>query len=99
MPDPHAVNSLIESPEADPLEGKVRWSPMLSLWNSGMAGGALLLGPLTFSPGALAVFLLTTGATPADPSQLRMPALARTHPRLFRHDRRDERTARHHPHA
>ncbi|MDP5277884.1 acyl-CoA desaturase [Sphingomonas sp. DG1-23] len=63
MHDAHAVNSLLETPGTDALEGRVRWNPTLSLWNGGMAGCAILLGPLTFSPGAFLVFVLATGAT------------------------------------
>ncbi|RYE37474.1 MAG: acyl-CoA desaturase, partial [Hyphomicrobiales bacterium] len=63
MDDPNAVNSLIETPDASPVEGRVRWSPLLSLWNGGMLGAALTLGPLTFSLAALAIFIATTGAT------------------------------------
>jgi stearoyl-CoA desaturase (delta-9 desaturase) len=61
--DPCAVNSLIETPDADPVQGRVVWDPVHSLWNGGMLAGALVLGPLTFSWGALAVFLVATGAT------------------------------------
>ena len=61
--DPNAVNSLIETPGADPLQGRVRWSPTLSLWNGGMLAATLVLGPLTFSPAALAACVATTGAT------------------------------------
>ncbi|HEX8448606.1 MAG TPA: acyl-CoA desaturase [Allosphingosinicella sp.] len=59
--DPHAVNSL-RAGDADPVTGRVRWDPVHSLWNGSMLAAALVLGPPTFSPGALAVFLLTTGA-------------------------------------
>lgn len=61
--DPCAVNSLIETPDADPVEGCVVWDPVHSLWNGGMLAGALVLGPLTFSWSALAIFIVTTGAT------------------------------------
>lgn len=63
MTDPHAVNHLVETPGADPVKGRVRWAPVQSLWNGGMAAATLLLAPLTFSPAALAVFIGTTGAT------------------------------------
>jgi stearoyl-CoA desaturase (delta-9 desaturase) len=59
--DPHAVNSLIEE-GADPSAGTVRWDPVHSIWNGSMLAGALVLGPLTFSASAFAIFLLTTGA-------------------------------------
>ena len=63
MTDPHAVNHLVETPEADPVQGTMRWAPVQSLWNGGMAVATLVLGPLTFSPGALGVFVATTGLT------------------------------------
>jgi fatty-acid desaturase len=59
--DAHAVNSLIETPEADPVKGRVRWDPVHSLWNGGMLGVALIAGPLTFSLPAFGVFILSTG--------------------------------------
>src|ERR1044072_2512148 len=62
MHDAHAVNSLVETPGADPVAGRVRWAPVQSLWNGGMAAAALVLGPLTFSWPALGVFVLSTGA-------------------------------------
>ncbi len=61
--DPCAVNSLIETPGCDPVTGRVVWDPAHSLWNGGMMAVALIAGPLTISPGAFAVFVLTTGAT------------------------------------
>lgn len=60
--DAHAVNSLVETPDADPVAGRVRWDPVHSLWNGGMAAAALILGPLTVSLPALGVFIVTTGA-------------------------------------
>lgn len=61
--DAHAVNSLIETPGADPVRGRVRWDPAHSLWNGGMMAATLVLAPLTFTPAAFAVFVLATGAT------------------------------------
>ena len=59
--DPHAINSLRLGPDADPVEGRVRWDPAHSLWNGAMALTALVLGPLLFTWGAFAVFLILTG--------------------------------------
>lgn len=59
--DPCAVNSLVETPGCSPVEGRVAWDPVHSLWNGGMLAAALILGPLTVSPAALAVFAVTTG--------------------------------------
>ncbi len=59
--DPCAVNSLVETSECSPVEGRVVWDPAHSLWNGGMLAAALILGPLTVSPAALAVFAVSTG--------------------------------------
>lgn len=64
-PDHHdscAVNSLVETPGASPVEGWVVWDPVHSIWNGAMMAAALILGPLTFTPAAFAVFLVSTGA-------------------------------------
>ncbi len=58
--DPFRVNSLILSPEADPLAAEVRWDPVRSFWNGGMMLAALVLGPLTFAWDAFLVFLVTS---------------------------------------
>jgi fatty-acid desaturase len=46
-----------------PLEGDVRWSPVKSIWWSGMACGWAVLGTLYFSWTAVAVFILLCGVT------------------------------------
>lgn len=56
------VNWLVETPGADPRHGPVRWDPAHSAWNGGMLAAALLFGPATATPGAIAVFVVTTGA-------------------------------------
>lgn len=56
------VNWLVETPGADPRRGRVRWDPAHSSWNGGMLAAALLLGPSTATPAAVAVFFATTGA-------------------------------------
>ena len=61
--DAFKVNSLTGLDKASPVEGVVVWDAGRSIWNSGFLLGALILGPLTFSWSALAVFLLTAGAT------------------------------------
>ena len=60
--DPCAVNSLIETPGCDPVVGRVVWDPLHSLWNGGMMAATLIAGPLTISPSAFAIFVVTTGA-------------------------------------
>lgn len=62
-PDPCAVNSLIETPGCDPSAGRVVWDPAHSLWNGGMLFVALAFGGMTISLGAMAIFILMTGAT------------------------------------
>ena len=57
------VNSLTGLDRADPVEGRVVWDAPRSLWNITMLAMALILGPLTFSWSALAVFLVTSALT------------------------------------
>jgi len=61
--DPCAVNHLVETPGCSPVKGRVVWDPVPSLWNGSMLAATLVFGATTFSPAALAVFVLTTGAT------------------------------------
>lgn len=51
------------TPRTDPLAGRVVWTPARSLWTLGMTGAALILGPLTASPGAALLFLASTAVT------------------------------------
>lgn len=55
--DPYMVNSLGNLEAASPVEGDVVWDPIRSIWNGGMLLGALVLAPLYFTWGAVAVFL------------------------------------------
>jgi stearoyl-CoA desaturase (delta-9 desaturase) len=61
--DAFKVNSLTGLDDADAQVGDVVWDWPRSLWNSGMLAGAVILGPLTFSWGALALFLASAGIT------------------------------------
>lgn len=61
--DSCAVNSLIETPGCDTVAGRVVWDPLHSIWNGSMLAVTVIAGPLTVSPGAAVVFVLTTGAT------------------------------------
>lgn len=61
--DPCAVNHLIETPGCSPVKGRVVWDPAPSLWNGAMLAATLIFGAATFSLGALAVFIVTTGTT------------------------------------
>jgi stearoyl-CoA desaturase (delta-9 desaturase) len=54
---------IIATGEVSATDGVVRWSPSKSSWIGGMTAVALILGPLTFSWPAFALFLVTTGIT------------------------------------
>jgi fatty-acid desaturase len=57
------VNSLSGLEQANAREGRVEWDWPRSLWNTAMFAGALILGPLYFTWGALGVFLVTSAIT------------------------------------
>ncbi|WP_372857169.1 acyl-CoA desaturase [Sphingomonas sp.] len=57
------VNSLSNLDTADPVAGHIVWDAPRSLWNTGMLAGAVILGPLTFTWGAFAAFLVLAGFT------------------------------------
>jgi stearoyl-CoA desaturase (delta-9 desaturase) len=57
------VNSLSGLDRADAVAGRVLWDAPRSIWNMTMLATALVLGPLTFSGSALAVFLVTSAVT------------------------------------
>ena len=61
--DPHGVNSVVLLGGESAEEGEVRWAPGRSLWVGSMLAATVVLGPLTFSWSAFAVFLATTGLT------------------------------------
>src|SRR3569832_2062315 len=61
--DFYKVNSLTNLDKASPVEGAIVWDAPRSLWNGAMLLGAIVLGPLTFSWSALAVFLVTAAIT------------------------------------
>jgi stearoyl-CoA desaturase (delta-9 desaturase) len=48
---------------ADPVAGRVRWSPVKSIWIGAMAVATIFGGPMLFSWDALALFLITTAVT------------------------------------
>ena len=52
--------SRIDGRGANAVDGRVVWSPAKSLWNFSMLGTALIFGPLTFSPSALLLFVVST---------------------------------------
>jgi stearoyl-CoA desaturase (delta-9 desaturase) len=47
---------------ADATGERVVWDPVHSIWDGGMHSASLMLGPLTFTPAAFLIFLLTPGA-------------------------------------
>jgi len=47
----------------DPVDGRVRWSPLKSLWISAMTAVAVVLGPLTLSWDAVVLFIATSAVT------------------------------------
>ena len=53
----------IDGTGADPALGRVVFAPVKAAWNLGMSCGALVLAPVTFSIGGVAVFLTLTYAT------------------------------------
>lgn len=53
----------VQSWGADAVHGRVVWSPRKSLWNSAMIGTSVVFAPLTFTPSALALFLVFTYAS------------------------------------
>lgn len=54
---------IVDSGDADASAGDVRWHPVKSLWLGGMSVTALIFGPLTFTPGACALFAISTAIT------------------------------------
>lgn len=62
-PDRCRVNTLVETPDCNPVAGTVRWDPVHSLWNGGMLAASLALGPMFFSWSAFTAFLVLTGAS------------------------------------
>lgn len=48
---------------SSPVEGRVRWAPVKSIWIGSMTAAAILLGPIYFSWDAFLLFLVTCGIT------------------------------------
>lgn len=59
----YKVNSLSGLDEADAVKGTLQWDFIRCVWNMSILAAALILGPLTFSWSALAVFLGLSGVT------------------------------------
>lgn len=54
---------MIAEADTSATEGHLEWAPAKSLWITGMAVTALLLGPILVTPGAVALFAATTVVT------------------------------------
>ena len=54
---------MAEDEDTSAVEGEVYWKPAKSLWISAMTLAALVGGPLAFTWGALALFLVATAVT------------------------------------
>jgi stearoyl-CoA desaturase (delta-9 desaturase) len=61
LPHGLATHRVRAADVASVVHGDVRWSPVKSLWFSGMAATAIIGGPLLFSWSALLLFVSTTG--------------------------------------
>lgn len=57
------VNALTHLDRADAVEGEVVWDAPRSIWNGAMLAAALVLGPMTVTASAFAVFLVTAAVT------------------------------------
>jgi sn-1 stearoyl-lipid 9-desaturase len=56
------VNWIVETPEADPVEGQVRWDPAHSFWNGGMLLAAITMTPFFTTPTSIVVGFGLTAA-------------------------------------
>jgi stearoyl-CoA desaturase (delta-9 desaturase) len=58
-----STERIIVGEKTNPVDGTIRWAPGKSLWLTGMTAVALIAGPLTFTWGAFALFIVTAGIT------------------------------------
>jgi len=58
-----STDRMIADGHASALKGRVHWAPAKSLWIGGMTAAALVLGPVTATPGAVLLWLLISAAT------------------------------------
>jgi len=59
----HGSERIIADEHTNPVEGRVRWKPVKSIWIGSMTLTALIAGPLLFSWDAFAVFLVGCAIT------------------------------------
>ena len=53
----HGSDRILTDPSTDPVEGRVRWKPVKSIWIGSMTLVALIAGPFLFTWDAFAVFV------------------------------------------
>ncbi|MER8637188.1 acyl-CoA desaturase [Mesorhizobium sp. M1365] len=58
-----STGRMISQQDSDAEDGKVVWVPAKSIWVGAMTIAAIVLGPMTFSWSAFALFVATTAAT------------------------------------
>lgn len=58
-----STERVIAGPKISAIEGRVEWASAKSLWIGGMTLAALALGPVCVTPGAVALFLVTSAVT------------------------------------
>ena len=58
-----STDRVISTDGCSPLEGRVVWTPLRSIWTLGMAAAGIVGGAMTASWDAAAVFLITSAAT------------------------------------
>ncbi len=59
----HGSDRIIADASTDPVQGRVRWAPVKSIWIGAMTLTALVAGPLTFTWGAFAAFVVLCAIT------------------------------------
>ncbi len=54
---------MIAGSETSAQHGRLEWAPVKSIWIGSMTTAAIVLGPLTMTPGAVALFVVTAAVT------------------------------------
>ena len=58
-----STSRMIAGPETSALAGRITWAPARSIWIGGMTAAALALAPFATTPGAILLFLVSSGIT------------------------------------
>ena len=58
-----STQRMISAGPANPVDGKVVWTPARSIWTAAMTAIAVIAGPLTFTWDAFALFIVTSAIT------------------------------------